>query len=1200
MNGRRRGRPPTRGDDLVPTAALPQPQQQEEGDNQHLPSQQYPQHQALHTTRLSPEEDPQLPLEIDTSSSDMLTSTSTTHQTTTSQSPKGLHHRHARTTTDASSQSPYRSSTTSNHHRYPPPYNNNGGDDTLLLPFHHDPTTATVTTLTPSRRIFRPHPHPHHHPQAYHNHNINATNGHINTTARKPRQSWLRLCFFLGTGCYLILILQTLSLFFSKQQQPSAKQEPQESAFSKQWSRQLDQQHQNYHYHSSASDLQQPHDNDRYPNFEQSTLYQQRRRAELRRAQTRPAKADVVEWYHRSFVDHYHDSSQKNLPSSQSQLDDNLNLCGDAVRQLFTDGDPFIQPHNAAALNQDSRVLITGVLSALGIQLAVTLHHNCGVQVMFGTDSMYPNTSLDRLDVAKRLSFLETSIPQFTMVPTYIGLDPEQKQKQQKSSAAFIWNHNNPGTDEWNVLSSISPTHIILLEGYQERSTTTDNRNADDGSLEQPLPLKPFYQLQNRLISMEQTFQSIRFASATDEDVYNLNHPDRSDSVVAPPPQVLYVGGSSSTSSLSSSLLHSTSLELNGLMASIYFQEFGISSIGMNLPSAIFGAWDSIGNAWHEIVDYSIDAYWKKTTSSEASAVPRPDFIDKGSTMEWLYVDDAVEAMIMHLQYKPPLHRPTTVTLSGTSASATDVTQMIRSLSPTADTKIQANSIDWSQFRPQSSAAKNSDIVPLTSFREELIQSISWSLNQQKDIIESGDQFRRRHEAPVCSPEDLICEMDGKPLPCISACNRHEECLPSIFDSTRDLVADITEGCDIVLYTQSLGYNVKNLDLHSQFMDESELDDDGKLICNFAFVPRQSDLVSSVINKVPTKQVLKFGVQPKEGSEDHDDWNRRRLDGLNGRLLYRGWILIWVPDAVEPITVQDEWLLKMSPDKLFHGDVKKAFFVDENFPTSPNIEDVLFLSSQLERSPVQKRWVRGKVELPDGKTKPLQFWMPPQPAQRAVILFPPLRKPEKSTSKTSSRKALSIHTAAKYMRYEVDLRLLDEPDSVRKQRGFYERINRWQNSNSMRSPYEPRYGLKFRHYVRSRWVLHDLEVDLGRDLRCEWYQEHIRWGTKIDQLSFAYVMARWELERRIGKAEPDDSIPSYFQRFPEQLHFTDWNEWYPLEVSNELVPVLSDEQDDDAVDEKPEHVGVRIMSERVMSATRKIWTRQQKMQKKVA
>ena len=492
---------------------------------------------------------------------------------------------------------------------------------------------------------------------------------------------------------------------------------------------------------------------------------------------------------------------------------------------------------------------------------------------------------------------------------------------------------------------------------------------------------------------------------------------------------------------------------------------------------------------------------------------------------------------------------------------------------------------------------------------------------------ETGDELLKRHKKKTCGPFDINCHKSNDYLPCNSECNIHEKCLPSIFDDTRELMYDVSEGCDIVLYTQSLGYNVEDMELHAEYMNDKDLDDDELLVCNFAVVPRESDLVSLVANKVPNDQLAKFGIEPQPSDRSSKDMRERKLNGLNGRLLYRGWILIWVKDGMRELTAPNSSLLKLSPSKFFHPTVKYGLYVEDNFKVSPNLDDILFLADQMKRRKLNDRSLKKEesIETPHGTIKKkVKYRIPQEPARQAAILFAPLRYPTTDDpiieQYRAGRRKLTVYDAAKFMQYEVGYDSDEKASpSLRRQREYYERIPSYINKNDeLRSNSEPWYRYSMRHWVRSRWVLHDFALEDSRLLRCDWYQEHVQWGNDLDQLSFANVMAVRELKRRIAHQEPDDHVKTFIEINPELHDLTDSYEWHPMETeANKLhrepinwksqqpapVQVMIDAngklqaQTEDTISEEDTPLYVRIMSERVMGASRRIWAR---MRKKLA
>ena len=156
-----------------------------------------------------------------------------------------------------------------------------------------------------------------------------------------------------------------------------------------------------------------------------------------------------------------------------------------------------------------------------------------------------------------------------------------------------------------------------------------------------------------------------------------------------------------------------------------------------------------------------------------------------------------------------------------------------------------------------------------------------------------------------------------------------------------------------------------------------------------------------------------------------------------------------------------------------------------------------------------------------------------------------------------------------------------------------------------------------KHWVRTRWVVHDVQLEEARLLRCDWYQEHLTWGNQLDQLSFAHVMAVRELKRRIAHQEPDDHFKTFIQQHPQLKDLTDSYEWHPMETDvnllyrepvqwNSLLPdhiVLepADEAETSVppIDPtEPVPLYIRIISEHVMAAARRAWTKDQKKKNK--
>jgi hypothetical protein len=920
----------------------------------------------------------------------------------------------------------------------------------------------------------------------------------------------------------------------------------------------------------------------------------------------------------------------------------------DALCGISAKNSSVISPESypsRAALNENSKVLITGVLNPVGLSLALRLKQHCGVQHVMGVDAMYPNTVQNRLLMQDRIKLLNSNSNGVAstkqVILPFFGLDPKTKAASSKNVEE---SKKQDLENELAWMQSFKPTHVVHLASYSmdvyndalldpewkniyspyiSDDNTLASRNNEDQKKVEPY----FYPLRSGMVSMEQLLQTI------------AGFPENER------PQFLYAGRplQSNTTIDNRSKLFRTMKHMDELLADIYHSRnnYGLPSIGMRLPNSIYGPWGHAGSTIHGILARAVEEHSGSLQNYTTSSMEGRTNNDGSDRLDLLFVDDAVDAIISALQYR--FDKPTTVTVPAERNTS------VESLSSTVKSLLHGNSTDHfilpinnvkttlENQKEQSLILPKTEQTPL---KDGLVKSIAWHMDRLTPFgpapistqdadnstdtkpVETGDKFLQRHKMKTCRPYDVSCHKNNDYLPCNSECNTHQNCVPSIFDETRELIYNVSEGCDIAMYTQMLGYNVEDAELHAEYMDDSDLDDDELLVCNFAFVPRESDLVSLVTSKVPSEQLAKFGIEPRSSDRSSRDLRERKLDVLNGRLLYRGWILIWVKDGVRELSAPDASLMKLSPSKFFHPSVRYGLFVEDNFKVSPNLDDVLFLVDQMHRQKLPTRSLKKEVEIesPNGPiTKKVKISIPGEPARRAAILFAPLRYPNIDDPiieqyREGNRK-LTMNHATKFMGYEVGYQPGEkESHSLRRQREFYDRIlSNVNKQNELRSNFEPLYRFDMRHWIRSRWVLHDFTLEEARLLRCDWYQEHVQWGNDLDQLSFAKIMGMRDINRRIAHKEPDDHVKSFVEEHPELHDLIDSYEWHPMEtemknlyhepvnwnsyhLASTKVTIGANgdpKEGEDLVGENAP-LYVRIMSERVMDISRKIWTKMRK------
>lgn len=955
-------------------------------------------------------------------------------------------------------------------------------------------------------------------------------------------------------------------------------------------------------------------------------LVERERHAVERLGRTRPPETtDRVSAYEIISMDERQQPVQPKVSSSPATLDE---LCG-----IHAKNASLAHPNlylSKDVLNSKSRVMITGILNPIGFHLALALKERCGVQVMTGIDPMFPNTVVHRLQLQERIQLLTTNIPKLVqpIVLPLVGLDPRLNTKQENEPSLL------PMTGEISLLN-FRPTHIVHLASYSP-AEYMDPLNPQFWNQQSPYVTAdrspPLYRIRSSLTSMEQILASI--VSADNDSEAQRPHLTYASSLDHPDP------------------VHVHLKLADELLADTYHSLHSVYSVGLRLPNAVYGPWGRAGTSMHQLADTAVE-HWNSTIDSDkllesAGLENVADRVD-----DFVYVSgacfshlspisvydllcayecsrsfsryaDVVDALIAAMQFRSESQSPMLFEVSPESrVQLSSVASAVQSfISPGGDSSVKSLPAAESTLMQRTQSFLQ--WKPAMTLRNGMMKMLAWHLDKEGSSkaqtdhsrLTGGDVFLKQQGVETCAVDDNLCHSGRKVLPCASECVTKANCIPSIFDDVSDLTRSVTEECDFILYTQSLGYDVKDIRLQAMYSDEGE-----QLVCNFAFIPRESTLVDAVIKKVPEEQLKKFGV-----SSEHAPTKRAlrdlKLDGLNGRLLYKGWILLWVKDATKPLSTFDNFLLKLNPGNFFSKDVKQVLFVDEKFPVSPNIEDVLFLMGESHREPLGYRALYRK----DENGKKIKYKLQPEPERRAVILLAPLKQRASHDSKETALadgQKLTVLTATKYMRYEIgEDAALKEGAERKKQREFYERVPTFVNRVDLRSPEEPWYRYEMKHWIRTRWIVHDMELEASRELRCDWYQEHMQWGNELDQLSFAHVMARRELERRISHHEPDDHVKPPHVEHPELKLLTDAHEWHPymgkehrldsLGAALEKVPdhmASKDDEEDGEVESEPVvqnlhgnkvPLFVRIMSERIMMFARQKWARERnlKMNKK--
>ena len=323
-------------------------------------------------------------------------------------------------------------------------------------------------------------------------------------------------------------------------------------------------------------------------------------------------------------------------------------------------------------------------------------------------------------------------------------------------------------------------------------------------------------------------------------------------------------------------------------------------------------------------------------------------------------------------------------------------------------------------------------------------------------------------------------------LPCASQCTTtHFKCEPSAFDDLVGISQSATSKCRFVVYMGNFSNALSSL---PPFTDQKQ-----QGLCRVAFVSENSKLLQDLYKEEEKEQTS--------------------LRDLNGKLTSQGWVLVWPSHDYEDFTVGDAALLRIDPSRLFSKRVQKALFAGSNsFAKISNGQAMQLLGFADARG--HKDGQRSFHEHRSGTN--LYRWVPlPKSKPRRSILFAGSLFP-------SSMGAVG-----------PDI-LVNGKNYCKRQVEFYKQVAHRVHTNVGRPEFEIRSTLYKTfpfHWIAPFFLVHNLQMEQARVLRCEWLDEHLSW-TKMNQvkgsaeeLSLGFVLGRRKTMRLLGDSDPRDGKP---------------------------------------------------------------------------
>lgn len=436
------------------------------------------------------------------------------------------------------------------------------------------------------------------------------------------------------------------------------------------------------------------------------------------------------------------------------------------------------------------------------------------------------------------------------------------------------------------------------------------------------------------------------------------------------------------------------------------------------------------------------------------------------STEDAVFVEDAVAAILIALQQQSGLHR---MKIHRTTSRSTNATVVLHQGALGMTNDGEATSRKEIFRRVQTSAYK-------------LDQKHPYGVNKGPHAVYSSDT-----QGAVQTFRETF-GVHKTHFPCASSCNgpTSHACDATVFDNILPISQAATAHCQYAVYLVDFAANLEQL--------FERLDGLSSKLCRVAFVSAKSPVVQEAI-----RNHMSYANSTEVFTK------QQTLQRFNGKLKSKSWTLVWLRDDDESTLTDAEYaLVRMEPSRFFAPSVIKAMFSETAAFAEPPDVALLNILGRIDKPAVQhhfRREYRSGINL----SRFVQY--PPEKA-RSVALF---------TSETPL--AYQPKNIAEYGK------LAEKSGSVsipRRQLNYYKHAAHWIQTDRNRPEDESRKTVF--HPFPFQWIsmgllVHDMQTEAARILRCSWYDEHLHWGHSnrgADELSLAYVIGMQRIQGGVG------------------------------------------------------------------------------------
>lgn len=566
------------------------------------------------------------------------------------------------------------------------------------------------------------------------------------------------------------------------------------------------------------------------------------------------------------------------------------------------------------------------------------------------------------------------------------------------------------------------------------------------------------------------------------------------------------------------SSLHGTAKLIDEVLASAYHSTHGIYSVGLRFFN-VYGPWNAPGTQIFDLAERilaqnvpSVGGYDDEDVGDEGGI---SNMHHESDINDYVFVDDAIDAILGAMQYRPPGPNPPPVVFNVGTGNGYSLQQLKVELSRHFPKALSASRTS-PERRPTKSIASTDLSGALLGFKsqftleEGLAHTLTWHRDRtfpygrnpnvqesfefrgiDNKISKSLATSRRRKvisteeggdvdEEGECSPLDRECLRDALTFPCASECRRLDRCTPSAWDDISQLSKVVTTGCDAVLYTVLLDDNAEQIPSaisatstdYLPFVGAGLPEDVGKRTqarCNVAFVSEISPLVERLRS---------------EGEEYLDEEVDGSGEALPPLLRHGFWTVLPVPTPSSSDTNSMwlhafdgtfalEYLPKVSPGRFFGSSVRFAVYAAPTVLVK-NLSTVL---KRMESGPVPPISSEDGSEIPfSGSSSALMIASKRpacDPAQRGASCIDTYTRPP-------TNDVIQSHA--------------------------YNMIRFALRGDILGGGLEPT--------LDSSLVVHSLREEESRLFRCDVYGEAAQWGASSDERAVEFIVSLHDLWSR--------------------------------------------------------------------------------------